>query len=106
MEPDKNLKEEQHTEELPIVEDVVYHHENEEDTLDEPVEKPVRMTPITVDLDDAEKDDIHIGMSEKKAETKKKNLKQLIKNQQIIKRKHGFLLYWRLCVSFVLVGIC
>ena len=71
MEPDKNLKEEQHTEELPIVEDVVYHHENEEDTLDEPVEKPVRMTPITVDLDDAEKDDIHIGMSQKKAETKK-----------------------------------
>ena len=47
MEPDKNLKEEQHTEELPIVEDVVYHHENEENTLDEPVEKPVRMTPIT-----------------------------------------------------------
>ena len=44
MEPDKNLKEEQHTEELPVVEDVVYHHENEEDTLDEPVEKPVRQT--------------------------------------------------------------
>ena len=72
MEPDKNLKEDQHTEELPVVEDVVYHNEDEEDTLDEPVEKPVRMTPITVDLDDAEKDDIHIGISEKKSRSKKR----------------------------------
>ena len=87
MEPDKNLKEEQHTEELPIVEDVVYHHENEEDTLNEPVEKPVRMTPITVDLDDAEKDDIHIGMSEKKAETKKEEPETIDKKPANHKKK-------------------
>ena len=47
-----------------------------------------------------------LGCQKRKQRQKKKNLKQLIKNQQIIKRKHGFLLYWRLCVSFVLVGIC
>ena len=87
MEPDKNLKEDQHTEELPVVEDIVYHHEDEEDTLDVPVEKPVRMTPITVDLDDGEKDDIHIGMSEKKAEVKKEEPETIEKKPANHKKK-------------------
>lgn len=101
MEPDKNLKEDQHTEELPIVEDVVYHHENEEDTLDEPVEKPVRMTPITVDLDDAEKYDIHIGMSEKKAETKKEEPETIDKKPANHKKKT-----WIFIVLAVVCVIC
>ncbi len=42
-------EQEEHTEELPMVEDVVWHREEEEDSLDKPVEKEVHMTPITAD---------------------------------------------------------
>ncbi len=48
MEENKNLKDE-HTEELPMVEDVVWHQEEETDSLNEPIENEVHMTPIEAD---------------------------------------------------------
>lgn len=46
---DENKKKDEKTEELPVVENVVWHQEEENDSLDEPVEKEVHMTPIEAD---------------------------------------------------------
>lgn len=87
MSEEKNKKvDEQHTEELPTVENVVWHHEEEIDTLDQPVEQEVRMTPIEADEPEEKEDtQLHIGMQKKSNEAdlqplleKKKSKKWMI----------------------------
>lgn len=78
MSEEKNKKvDEQHTEELPTVENVVWHHEEETDTLDQPVEQEVRMTPIDADEPEEREDEqLHIGINTKSDETEKKPLQE------------------------------
>ena len=72
---EKEKKPVEHTEELPVVENVVWHREEEEDTLDKPVENEVHMTPIEADDPSiSEKEEYHIGVE--KTDTKKLEIKE------------------------------
>lgn len=46
---DKNILDDEHTEELPVNENVVWHEQEEEDSLDRPVKHETRLIPITAD---------------------------------------------------------
>ncbi len=68
---------EEHTEELPVVEDVAWHREEEEDSLDRPIEKEVHMTPITADepLEEQKAKEQSAPPKEEKQNIKKTNKK-------------------------------
>ncbi len=75
MEENKNERDE-HTEELPMVEDVVWHHEDEEDSLNEPIQNEVHMTPIEADEPKKEepvKKEVKKEQPKKQVPPKKKN---------------------------------
>ncbi len=66
---------EEHTEELPMLDDVVWHREEEEDSLDQPIEQEVHMTPITADEPLEEEKQIEEQSVPEKINTKKPNKK-------------------------------
>lgn len=73
---EKEKKPIEHTEELPVVENIVWHREEEEDTLDKPVENEVHMTPIEADDPSiSEKEEYHIGVE--KTDTEKPEVKEV-----------------------------
>ena len=101
MEDKKDEKAVEHTEELPVVENVVWHRENEEDSLDKPVEDEVHMTPI--DADDpipSENEELHIGVEKNKIPKDKEQ--QEVKKEVVPKKASKKMLVILAIVMFLI----
>lgn len=89
-------EQEEHTEELPMVDEVVWHREDEEDSLDKPIEKEVRMTPITAD-----------EPIEETQPTKKDNKEKIIQKEKQTPKKSNKKIWMIICsVVVVITLIC
>lgn len=99
---DKDKKKDEKTEELPVVENVVWHEEEESDSLNEPVEKEVHMTPIEADTSKIQKPDTVI-LHEKPIVEKKVVQKKVVKKDKKDTKKIGIVT--GIIIGVIVIGI-